>query len=85
MLGVPGRGRRAACVTRRTPCREAPAVASPDGEGTPASRLAASMAQKRTFVCALPAPHSARVARRWRNSACLAGIAVNPFAAANCC
>ena len=77
-------GQRAARFTRRTPRRNAPTVASPEGGGTSASWLAAFIAQMRIFVSALPVSASARVARKWWNSAGSAGSAVNPFAAANC-
>ena len=56
----------------------APTVASPEGEGTPASWLAASIAQMRIFACALPVSASARVAKKWINSAGLGESAVNP-------
>ena len=51
-------------VTLRMPRRNAPIVGSVDGEGTPASWLAASMAQMRIFVCECLASDSARVARK---------------------
>ena len=48
---VPSRRRCALPGGRRAPRRSAPSVASPDGEGTTASWLAASMAQMRNFIC----------------------------------
>ena len=62
-------GQRTACFPRQMPRRKAPMVASPDGKGAPASRLASSMA----------------LATRGDLDAGLAGDAGNRFSAADSC
>ena len=80
--------RRRNLVAKHWAHRAASGLLYPTRRGTSAPaacRLAASMAHMRTFVCALPGPFSACVWRKQKNSAGMTGIAVDPFAAANCC